>query len=179
MDGSEAEAMFTYTERNIGKCRDLAAKRSTGDVILSASTDVYYPPETIEKLEDAFKDELVIAVSGRIHPTGCGVTHHLAYGFMECFRRLTGLKKPSASLYAIRRNILDAVGGYPHVRIAEGELLGELVEKYARLNGFKTIHRGDIYGIHHVKSGERSPLFYLYLFIPQLKNIQGRKFSDK
>jgi glycosyltransferase involved in cell wall biosynthesis len=177
-DHSESYATFTCKIRNIGYCRDLAAKRASGDIILSASTDVWYPPQTLEKLSKAFNDESVASVSGRIFPTECGVGFHLGYGLFEAYRKASRRNTPSASLYAVRRDILEKVGGYPHVLVREGEVLGELIENYSRVNGFKTLHQSGIIGLHHVKPC-RTIKDYAYLFIPQLREAQGRRFSSK
>jgi len=178
-DGSENYASFTCTIRNIGYCRDLAAKKATGDIILSASTDVYYPHDTLMKLSKAFNDEKVSAVSGRILPHHGGIKFRFAYEMFELYRQASGNSAPSASLYAVRRSILEAVGGYPHKLVKEGEKLGELIHNYSRVNHLKTLHQSDLIGWHHVKTGERSILDYSYLFLPWMENIQGRRFSSK
>lgn len=178
-DGSEAYASFTCTTRNIGLCRDMACKRATGDIILSASTDCWYPSTTLHLIAKTFNDPAVASLSGRIMPSSCGIAFHLSYGMFEAYRQLSRRDAPSASLYAVRRSVLEAVGGFPHIQVREGEALGEVVAKYSRVNDLKTLHKNEVFGLHHVKEHERSPLDYAYLFVPQLREAQGRRFSSK
>ena len=172
--------------RNFGYFRNLGAEHAIGEIMFHCNSDNYMEPRLLEKLNDAYRDPEVLAVSGRVYPLGTNILAHVGYQLFDLarwfFTRLPAHMRhfrPSGNFMTIRSNDFRQVGGHPEVQANEDGLLGELLDDYARRTGKRPVYRLDLYVGHYAKKfdemgGLQALLFYFYVvgnFISFLKPL--------
>ncbi|MDD5110996.1 MAG: glycosyltransferase [Candidatus Altiarchaeota archaeon] len=63
-----ADKVLEGTPGTISKNRQLGAVKASGDIIVTADADTFYPPDWLERITPYFKDEKTVAVSGPTIP---------------------------------------------------------------------------------------------------------------
>ena len=191
--------------RNIGYIRNVGCKVAAGEILLNTSTDVWFDPSFLKRL-DLFYEEhpKLCALGGKTLPLGSHVPiiSRLGYGAFDLLRflmtcRFMPIKKlrPTGNFLSIKKSVFDEVGGYPEVRINEDGLLGYKLDRY----WLREKHKSCIFSLkfaihHHVKRFEKRGgitgiFFYLYVFglifpflkplLDPIERISGEKFSTR
>lgn len=193
------------TTRNIGYIRNVGCHVADGEILLNTSSDIYFPPDTLERLDRHFREHPeLVAVGCKTLPTGSytPLIAKLSYGAFDTLRflltcRVMPIKKlrPPGNFLAIHRDVFHAVGGYPEVPINEDGLLGQKLDEYWLRHSHKTCEFSTKFTVwHHVKrfekeGGVKGILFYIYviglvfpflapLFRP-IERISGQKFAER
>jgi len=173
--------------RNIGYIRNVGSnpRVATGEVLFHTSSDTYFEPTLLAKIYRFFKLGYV-AVSGRTFPLGTSLMSHLGYQAFDLLRFLFTVSpfplrkfRPSGNFCCIRRDVFDAIRGFPEVAINEDGLFGQRVDEYVKEHDQKVMFSLDLYVGHNVKrfekvGGVQSLLFYSYVLgnmFPLLKPL--------
>ncbi len=125
-DLAEAKRIVLLSQENAGKAAALntGIARSTGEVVLFTDADSIFLPDTVAKMVRWFGDAGVDAVCGNDAPLSprtplqklLGVTTHIGTGFVRRALSVVGcLPIISGNLGAIRRRVLDEVGGFERI----------------------------------------------------------------
>jgi glycosyltransferase involved in cell wall biosynthesis len=171
--------------RNIGYVRNVGSRRAQGDVIFHTSTDTWFAPDLLERVDRFYMENPgLISMSGRTFPMEkTGVLGCLAYGAFDLWRYLFTVLprpihkyRPGGNFTTIRNDMFRALGGFPEVTINEDGLLGERIDAYVYQlsDGRKRLvfHLG-LYVGHHakrfeMKGGVRALSMYFYVFANML-----------
>lgn len=180
--------------RNIGYIRNVGSnpRVAKGEVLFHTSSDTYFEPELLSKLYRFFMEGYV-AVSGRTFPLGTSLVSHLGYQAFDLLRFLFTVSpfplrkfRPSGNFCCIRRDVFDAVGGFPCVAINEDGLFGQKIDEYIKMHDKEVMFSLNLYVGHNVKrfeqvGGVQTLLFYFYVlgnmfpFLkPLLRHIEFR-----
>jgi glycosyltransferase involved in cell wall biosynthesis len=125
-DLAEAGRIVLVRQENAGKAAALNAgvARSSGEVVLYTDADSVFLPDTVEKMARWFGDPGIDAVCGSDAPLqprtalqkALVVTTHVGTGFVRrALSVLNCLPIISGNLGAIRRRVLDEVGGFERI----------------------------------------------------------------
>ena len=125
-DLAEAGRIVLVRQENAGKAAALNAgiARSTGEVVLYTDADSVFLPDTVAKMARWFGDPRVDAVCGSDAPLRprtalqklLVVTTHVGTGFVRrALSVLNCLPIISGNLGAIRRRVLDEIGGFERI----------------------------------------------------------------
>lgn len=125
-DLADAGRIVLVRQENAGKAAALntGIARSTGEVVLYTDADSVFLPDTIDKMARWFGDPRVDAVCGNDAPLRprtalqkvLVVTTHVGTGFVRrALSVLNCLPIISGNLGAIRRRVLDEIGGFERI----------------------------------------------------------------
>lgn len=180
--------ILVNTKRNIGFIRNFGSSYAQGRILFHTSSDVILEPWLLEEINEKFKDERVVAVSGRTKPVSEQLLCHVAYQGFDLLRwfftQLPGsLRKyrPGGNFLAIRARVFDWILGFPEVQINEDGLLGQKLDLFLQeiARDYRVEFDLGLYVHHHVKRFEqrgsvKTILFYLYVLgnmMPMLKPL--------
>ena len=103
---------------NVCQARDRGLKEASGEILVGADADTYYPPNHLKSIADEFgKAENVVAVTGRAKfvdgPRWCTVFLKIFYSFAYFIYKISGfvLYSPAFNL-SYRKDIFLKIGGY-------------------------------------------------------------------
>jgi glycosyltransferase involved in cell wall biosynthesis len=163
--------------RNIGYVRNIGASASHGDIIIQTSSDTFFEPQLLEKVDSFYSryPELV-SLAARTFPMGTSPIIHIAYQGFDFMRFLFTVSpfplhkyRPSGNFMCCRKAEFERLGGYPEVKINEDGLFGQKLDTL-----FEKQHKSVIFSLqlwvgHHAKRAEakggiKTIFFYLYVF---------------
>jgi len=173
---------------NIGYIRNLGALCSRGDLMFHSSSDVILDPFLLENVFKHFLDPRLVSLTGRTKPVSSQLLCHIAYQSFDLLRCVFSLLpgslrkyRPGGNFMVIRKNVFDAIGGFPEVTINEDGLLGQNLDLFLLENnsGSRVKFDLNLCVYHHVKRFEqkgsiKTILFYLYVLgnmAPMLKPL--------
>jgi glycosyltransferase involved in cell wall biosynthesis len=173
--------------RNIGYIRNIGAWASSGDIIVQTSSDTFFEPQLLEKVDGFYaRYPRLVSLAARTFPMGTSPIIHVAYQGFDFMRFLFTVSpfplhkyRPSGNFMCCKKAEFERLGGYPEVRINEDGLFGQKLDTI-----FEKQHKSVIFSLqlwvgHHAKRAEakggiKTVLFYLYVFsnmFPLLKPL--------
>ncbi len=183
------EGLPEYSSRNIG------AKLAHGEILLFTCADIVFPRELLEKIDDHFEDQSLIALTGPDYPAGSllAVIEYGAYNLIRSmfssFPNPTKRFSTSTNFLAVRKSAFEKTGGFMSDINADGNLGKQLSEigkvKFSnettvtisprRFNKMGVIK----FNLHYLYVLENFfPFLSKTLFIKFLKNNSGAHHSD-
>lgn len=164
---------------NIGYIRNVGSIHSKGDIIFQTSSDVVFPFDLLQKINEEFIDDPeLMALGGRTKPIGnIDWLAKLAYWGFDHLRWLFTLgiiplkhrkMRPAGNFLCIYRELLRHIGGYPNAKINEDGLLGYRIDEYGRESGLRAKFSRTLGVDHYIKRFEKngtvkSLIFYSYV----------------
>ncbi|MGH2568971.1 MAG: glycosyltransferase family 2 protein [Bacteroidota bacterium] len=113
--GRYADKIVSATQRGIAHGRNLGARPATGEILLFVDADVTLQPDFLRRLDLAFRNDNIVAVTGRAVPADGGwfarVVYHGTYALVGLFNAF-GLPLFPGLCVAYRSRIFVVAGGF-------------------------------------------------------------------
>lgn len=108
------EKAFQTVKKGIAAGRNYGAMRATGDVLLFMDTDVKFPRNFVEKVQEAFADPTVVGATCNIMPFSNNSAERVFFTFYNRLIRFTTSLRPHSrgEFLAVRKTAFESIHGF-------------------------------------------------------------------